>query len=142
MRRFALRRYPLSSPASLGLLVLLILPIQSFIRLAAIIPYYAAPAAMAFFSLVVYLRLAHDKKRAVEHEWRVPESSLHFLELVGGWPGSFVAQRRFRHKISKTSYQFTFWLIVVVYQVVALDCISNWKWSRTLVTWISEYKPG
>jgi len=41
---------------------------------------------------------------------------LHLLELLGGWPGAFLAQRRLRHKCSKRRYQFVFWLIVLAYQ--------------------------
>ncbi|CAM9481256.1 unnamed protein product, partial [Laminaria digitata] len=33
---------------------------------------------------------------------------LHQVELVGGSLGSFLAQRTFRHKISKASYQQNF----------------------------------
>ncbi len=56
----------------------------------------------------------------------------HFFELIGGWPGSFVAQHRFRHKVKKTGYQFTFWLIVAGYQLVALDYLADWRLSLGL----------
>ncbi|SJM91388.1 Cold-shock protein (fragment) [Crenothrix polyspora] len=44
--------------------------------------------------------------------WRIPEKSLHTLELLGGWPGALLAQRTLRHKNRKPSYQVVFWLIV------------------------------
>ena len=46
---------------------------------------------------------ALDHRRAREKEWRFPEGRLHRLELLGGWPGAFLAQRRLRHKCSKVS---------------------------------------
>ena len=33
------------------------------------------------------------------------------VELLGGWPGALLGQRRFRHKTRKRSYQLVFWLI-------------------------------
>ncbi|HSH15989.1 MAG TPA: DUF1294 domain-containing protein [Verrucomicrobiae bacterium] len=52
---------------------------------------------------------------------RVSEANLHLLELLGGWPAALLAQRRLRHKCSKGSYQFMFWLIVLGHQFVAGD---------------------
>ena len=53
-----------------------------------------------------------DKRAAQKGNWRVPEATLHTLELLGGWSGAFIAQKIFRHKTKKQSYQTTFWLVV------------------------------
>ena len=53
-----------------------------------------------------------DKRAARKGNWRVPEVNLHALELLGGWSGAFIAQKIFRHKTKKQSYQTTFWLVV------------------------------
>jgi len=53
-----------------------------------------------------------DKRAAKKGNWRVPEATLHTLELLGGWSGAFIAQKIFRHKTKKQSYQTTFWLVV------------------------------
>ena len=74
-----------------------------------------------------------DKRKAVGGEWRTPESVLHLAEILGGWPAAFLAQRALRHKISKTSYQATFWLIVVLHQAVALDSVTGWKMSQEII---------
>ena len=75
------------------------------------IPLLAYPVASA----LAFLVYAYDKYRAIQGHWRVPESTLHLLELVGGWPGAYVAQQTMRHKTVKVSYQVTFWLIVAVH---------------------------
>lgn len=79
---------------------------------------------------------ARDKRLAREGAWRVAEARLHLLELLGGWPGAFLAQRRLRHKCSKGSYQFVFWLIVLGYQFAALDSFQDWQLSRAGLEWI------
>ena len=87
---------------------------------------------------ITYWVYARDKRRAEEGEWRVPEASLHLLELLGGWPGAFLAQRRLRHKCSKDSYQIVFWLIVLGYQFTAYDSLQNWQYSRAALNWLER----
>jgi uncharacterized membrane protein YsdA (DUF1294 family)/cold shock CspA family protein len=79
---------------------------------------------------VSYGCYALDKRRAREKAWRISESGLHLTEMLGGWPGAFLAQRRLRHKVSKPGFQFLFWLIVLAYQIVAFDSLQNWQMSR------------
>jgi hypothetical protein len=61
-------------------------------------------------------------------------------ELLGGWPGAFLAQRRLRHKCSKVSYQFVFWLIVLAYQFAAFDSIQNWRFSRAAWDYVGRFR--
>ena len=74
-------------------------------------------------SALTFLVYAYDKRQAQAEGWRLPENPLH-LELLGGWPGAFLAQRWLRHKCVKVGYQIVFWLIVLAYQFVAIDCCS------------------
>lgn len=70
-------------------------------------------------SAVAFVAYALDKRRARLGQRRIPEATLHALELLGGWPGAFLAQRLVRHKNAKISYQVVFWLIVVLHLAVA-----------------------
>jgi uncharacterized membrane protein YsdA (DUF1294 family) len=81
-------------------------------------------------TLLAYAAYAEDKRRAREKRWRISEKALHLLELLGGWPGAFLAQRRLRHKSSKRGFQVAFWLIVLAYQLVAFDSLQDWKYTR------------
>jgi len=87
-------------------------------------------------SALTYRAYARDKRRAQQGAWRVPEWQLHLLELLGGWPGAFLAQRRLRHKCSKGSYLTVFWLIVLSHQIVAFDSLRDWQSSRATLHWI------
>lgn len=109
---------------------LLVLP--SLAMLWFPVSWWMGAGAMASASAITYGIYADDKKRAMAGVWRVPERSLHLAELLGGWPGAFLAQRRLRHKCSKLSYQVVFWIIVVIFQVVAADVILDWELSRAL----------
>lgn len=101
-----------------------------------VLPYFAVVSAAA------YIACAADKKKAQAGEWRTPESTLHFFELIGGWPGSFVAQRRFRHKISKASYQVSFWLIILLYQFASVDYINEGKYSAQILAMVGQRESG
>ncbi|HZJ91904.1 MAG TPA: cold shock and DUF1294 domain-containing protein [Thiopseudomonas sp.] len=72
-------------------------------------------------SLVSMIQYWHDKHNAQNGEWRTPETQLHTVELLGGWPGALVAQQLLRHKTRKASYQAVFWLIVLVHQAYWFD---------------------
>lgn len=66
-------------------------------------------------SLVTALCYAWDKYKASGVRRRTRETTLHLLELLGGWPGALLAQRILRHKNRKFSYQRTFWAIVILH---------------------------
>jgi uncharacterized membrane protein YsdA (DUF1294 family)/cold shock CspA family protein len=71
--------------------------------------------AMSIFAVLFY---AIDKDAAINGSWRVKESTLHFIALLGGWPGALFAQDALRHKTKKASFQGSFWTIV------ALNCCA------------------
>ena len=39
-----------------------------------------------------------DKRKAVRHQWRIPEATLFLIALLGGSPGSIIGMQLFRHK--------------------------------------------
>ena len=78
-------------------------------------------------SSVCFVAYGWDKKRASLGQTRISEIRLHFFELLCGWPGAVVAQRYFRHKNRKMSYQVAFWLIVAV----NLVCLSGYFFVRS-----------
>lgn len=82
---------------------------------------------LAVLSSATYLAYFLDKRRAKTNAWRIPELHLHLLELMGGWPGAWVAQRYLRHKSSKPVYQMVFWIIILIYQVVSVDSLLGWR---------------
>lgn len=111
---------------------LLLLPALAIVRLAGVIDWRYLAGYALVVSTVTYLLYRGDKKKAQEGSWRTPESTLHFAELLGGWPGAFLAQRIIRHKNAKSSYQTIFWMIVLAYQYVSLDFTWDWTISRKI----------
>ena len=55
-------------------------------------------------SLYTFFAFARDKRAARRHRRRTPERHLHALELIGGFPGAWLAILLLRHKSSKPSF--------------------------------------
>lgn len=60
-----------------------------------------------------------DKLLAVTQSRRIPERTLQFTAFLAGSPGALLAMKVFRHKTSKTSFQFVLAILVLV-QVLAI----------------------
>ncbi|WP_144096497.1 DUF1294 domain-containing protein [Croceicoccus sediminis] len=56
----------------------------------------------------------HDKSRAMNGGWRVPEGHLLGLALIGGSPGAFLARKVFRHKTRKEPFSTRLQVIAVL----------------------------
>lgn len=68
----------------------------------------------AIMSVFTFLMYAKDKNAAEWGRWRTSESTLHFLSLIGGWPGAKIAQSFLRHKSKKVSFRITYWFTVLI----------------------------
>jgi len=80
-----------------------------------ILAYLIVVVAMSFVSFIGYWL---DKRRSVHGGRRVPESTLHLMDFLGGWPGGLIARRRFRHKTQKISFRIMFWITVALHVFV------------------------
>lgn len=118
----------MSLTACVALSVLLILPVLALCRLTEWLDGRWVFGAATALSAATFVFYRDDKRRAQLGEWRIPESTLHLLELLGGWPGAFLGQRWFRHKTAKCSFQFVFWCIVVLHQLAAWEIMTGGKW--------------
>lgn len=69
-------------------------------------------------SVVTYISYYFDKVAALKGHRRTQENTLHLFALLGGWPGGLIAQRAFRHKTAKASFQTTFWITAIANCIV------------------------
>jgi uncharacterized membrane protein YsdA (DUF1294 family)/cold shock CspA family protein len=83
-------------------------------------------------NLIVFSYYYQDKASAIRRNWRTPESTLHFMSLMGGWGGAYIAQKMFRHKYKKTPFMVVYKLtvlincsVIILYSVPELSIILN-----------------
>ncbi len=69
------------------------------------------------FSIVSALMHYADKRRAARGARRIPERSLHSMEMVGGWPGALLATRMIHHKTSKPRYMWKLYAIAAMHVI-------------------------
>ncbi len=77
-------------------------------------------AGYAIVSGVAFIAYGLDKAAANAGRQRTPETTLHFLGLIGGWPGALLAQRVFHHKSRKLAFQRAFRITIVVNVVILI----------------------
>ena len=65
-------------------------------------------------SILSFIVYAVDKKAATSGGWRISESSLLALGIIGGWPGAIIGQQAFRHKTRKAGFRSAFWGTVIL----------------------------
>lgn len=68
----------------------------------------------AILSVLTFALYAKDKSAAQSGKWRTPESTLHIISLLGGWPGAIIAQSKLRHKSKKISFRAVYWVTVLI----------------------------
>lgn len=75
------------------------------------------------FILCIYLFLINtinfvlfktDKKRARNREWRIPESTLLLVSILGGTIGGILGMNVFRHKTKKLTFTIGMPLLLVL----------------------------
>lgn len=120
-------------PVHLLALLGLVLPGWAVYRIFGAEDAASAGGLVVVMSVVSYVMYAWDKRQARVKGWRTSESMLHLVELLGGWPGAFIAQRRLRHKSSKGPFLFVFVLIVGLHQFLAIDALRGWPFFHPII---------
>ena len=78
--------------------------------------YYHLNLWVAYFlavNLITFVFYFYDKIISNSRLTRVPEIIFHLLAIFGGSPMALLAQKMFRHKTIKPSFQMIYWLIVI-----------------------------
>lgn len=76
-------------------------------------------AFLLAINLLAVAAFGWDKRQARLGRWRVKESTLLMLALLGGSPGAFAGRAAFRHKTRKQPFVTQLWLIVALQAVAA-----------------------
>ena len=71
-------------------------------------------AYLLAINISTFLLYGYDKFVSKGERLRVPELNLQALALLGGSPAALLAQRFFRHKTIKESFQIVYWIIVAI----------------------------
>ena len=65
-------------------------------------------------NIVAFALMGIDKKRAINHAWRIPEKTLFLSAILGGSIGAIAGMQVFRHKTKHGKFIIGFPLIALV----------------------------
>ena len=103
------KNFALNAWLGLGIMFLLIMGLCT---LAKRLPIWVLGWYIAI-NIATFLVYAQDKDAAQTNQWRVQESSLHKLALLGGWTGAAAAHKLLRHKSQKVEFRRMFYITVL-----------------------------
>lgn len=84
--------------------------------------YYLAASCIAFPVV------GCDKYAAMTGRRRIAENKLHLLSLAGGWPGTWLACRVFRHKTRKLAFQRRLGIAITLNVVLLAGLLIEFAW--------------
>ena len=79
---------------------------------------------MALMSLILFIMMGSDKRRAKAGKRRIPEARLFLFAVVFGAPGGLAGMYLFRHKTRHWYFVAGFWALTLV-QIAALLLLEN-----------------
>lgn len=69
-------------------------------------------------TLAGFLSMEFDKRKAIRHQWRVPEKTLFLIAILGGSIGSIIGMHVFRHKTKHWYFALGMPAILVVQIII------------------------
>ena len=80
---------------------------------------------LVVINVIAFLAMGIDKWKAKREAWRIPESTLMSLVLLGGGIGGIAGMYTFRHKTKKPKFFIGFPAILIVQIVIIIYLLLN-----------------
>lgn len=81
---------------------------------------------LLIINVIAFISMYIDKQRAIKHKWRIQESTLIGLAILGGSIGSYLGMKNFRHKTKHL--KFTLGIPFIIFCQIALLIFSIYKY--------------
>lgn len=69
---------------------------------------------LILINIIAFIVIYIDKQKAINHQWRIKESTLFFLSIVGGSLGTLLGMYTFHHKTKHIKFILGIPLIVIL----------------------------
>ena len=80
---------------------------------------------LILINLVSFAMMGIDKRRAEKKLWRIPESSLFIIAIIGGSIGSIIGMRVFHHKTRHWYFVYGMPLILLLQILLIIAIIKS-----------------
>lgn len=65
-------------------------------------------------NIIAFITIYIDKQKAIKHKWRIKESTLFLLSIIGGSIGTLLGMYTFRHKTKHLKFTLGIPLIIII----------------------------
>ncbi|NLC04310.1 MAG: DUF1294 domain-containing protein [Tissierellia bacterium] len=79
---------------------------------------------LILINVITFILFSLDKKRAKSRQWRIPESTLLFVSLLGGAVGGLIGMQIFKHKTKKMKFVIGM-PIILVFNIMILKYFAT-----------------
>ena len=79
---------------------------------------------LILINVITFILFTLDKKRARSRQWRIPESTLLFVSLLGGAVGGLIGMQIFKHKTKKMKFVIGM-PIILVFNIMILKYFAT-----------------
>lgn len=80
---------------------------------------------LAVINLTGFAMMGIDKRKAVKKLWRIPESTLFIIAVIGGSIGSIIGMRVFHHKTRHWYFVYGMPLILILQVLLVIVIIKS-----------------
>ena len=78
---------------------------------------------LAVINLTGFAAFGIDKYKAIHHKWRIRESALFAIAILGGSVGCLIGMRVFHHKTLHPSFRIGIPMILIVELIAGCVCV-------------------
>lgn len=75
---------------------------------------------LLLINIVAFMAYGIDKGRAVKHIWRISETTLISIALLGGSVGAFMGMHYFHHKTKKPKFYIGVPVIIIIHIILVV----------------------
>lgn len=76
-------------------------------------------------NVVSFIMMGVDKRRAIKRAWRIPESTLFVLAIIGGSIGSIIGMHLFHHKTRHWYFLYGMPVILALQVILILALVFS-----------------
>lgn len=77
-------------------------------------------------NLIAFALYGIDKRRAIKHQFRIPEKTLLWMARIGGGVGSWLGIKVFRHKTKHARFRIAVPLWTIIWIVALILAFVYW----------------
>jgi uncharacterized membrane protein YsdA (DUF1294 family) len=82
---------------------------------------------LILINIIAFIFFGIDKRKAIKNKWRIKESLLLLLSVLGGGFGSYLGMNFFHHKTQKPKFKFGVPIItILIYGLLIFLIVYYW----------------